>query len=205
MPSVSARLRLPSGLTVLVAAALLATPAPAAVWVASADLDPSHSFTAQITIDDGAGQIEFLLTGPDDRWFALGLGATSMNGTYSIITYPMPAVEERSLGNHSEGDVLLPAASLADHSTGGGTATFTIGRAQDPGTGAYVFDMMDVESGAAIPVIWGVGQDPSFSYHGNSNRGSQDIQFESDATPTPEAGMTLQSFGATKLVFRRVP
>jgi hypothetical protein len=192
-----------SGLAVLFVALLAVAPATAAVWVASADLDPSNSFTAEITIDDGTGIVQFVLSGPDTQWFALGLGGTSMSETYSIVTTPTPAVEERELGNHNAGTVLTPSITTESHVVNAGTSTFTLTRVLDPGTGAYVFDMADVEGGVPIPVIWGVGQGAPFQYHGNSNRGAADVQFEGDATPVHHE-VVSQSFGATKMAFRRV-
>jgi hypothetical protein len=191
----------------LAGAPIVAAPAAADIWVATADLQPSSSYTAQITIDDTAGEIEFILTGPTGVWFALGLGATEMDGTYAIVTTPAPAVEERTLGQHSEGTGMTPSVTIDGHVVNGdGTSVFTLARAQDPGTGAYVFDMLDVQSGTPIPVIWGVGQDPILAYHGPQNRGSTDVSFEEQTATAAEApAIVAQSFGKTKLIFRRVP
>ena len=194
-------------LFVSLVAGLASVPATAATWVATADLQPSSSYTAQIAIDDTAGQIEFVLTGPTGVWFALGLGGTQMDGTYAIVTTPVPAAEERTLGQHNQGAPLTPSITLADHVVnGGGTSTFTITRDQDPGTGAYVFDMLDVQSGTPIPVIWGVGLDPILAYHGPTNRGDTEVSFEEQtATSAGPPAIVAQSFGKTKLIFSRVP
>jgi hypothetical protein len=178
----------------LAGAPTVAAPAAADIWVATADLQPSSSYTAQITIDDTAGEIEFILTGPTGVWFALGLGATEMDGTYAIVTTPAPAVEERTLGQHSEGTGMTPSVTIDGHVVNGdGTSVFTLARAQDPGTGAYVFDMLE-------------GQDPILAYHGPQNRGSTDVSFEEQtATAAEPPAIVAQSFGKTKLIFRRVP
>jgi len=180
-----------------------ASPASAEVWTAAAELDAASPFSIEITIDDGAGEIRFAMTGPEDKWFALGLGGSQMSGTYAIVTTPTPAVEERTLGNHNPGSPLPVAVVMDDYVVNGdGTSTFEVSRAQDPGTGAYVFDMQDVQAGVPIPVIWGVGQGAPFQYHGDT-RGDGGVEFQADATPAPEGSVVAQTFGATKLLFLR--
>ena len=182
--------------------------ASAATWVCDTLLETGGgNMNLTITIDDGADTIDFLLTGPDAQWMAIGPGGNVMFNRYAIVTYPAGTAEERKLGNHNAGAALSPQNITLDSFTpnGDGTNTFAISRDRDPGDpDAYVFPMAEVEAGNWIPMIWAVGQGASFAYHGGSNKNIGSVQFSGPPVAVGEPSVRDLSWGQVKLAFRRV-
>ncbi len=189
------------------AGTFLAPAAQADVWTADVLLTTGGGDVAMtVTIDDVTEEVDIALTGSDSAWFAVGFGGSTMSGTYTIVTYPGGTVEERQLGEHNPGLPIGPTITLDAWSTpGGGVATFEMSRVADPGVAnVYVFPLADVQSGTPIPMIWGIGQGTSFTYHGPINKATGGQAFApGGAVSADEPAVEDLSWGRVKMLFHR--
>ena len=62
-------------------------------------------FPIQIFTERGIHNDTILITivGPDDRWFGIGIGNDTMDGTYAFIVTEEGNLTERVLGDHNSG------------------------------------------------------------------------------------------------------
>ena len=78
-----------------------------------ATLSADNDISLEITIDEDDDVVEIILTGPADSntWFGVGIGGSSMSGTYALIVNGTEDVLEYVLGMHIY-DILFVFESL---------------------------------------------------------------------------------------------
>ena len=156
-------------------------------WIASA-----NSTTTQVSFDisldsqsDVNGKVVINMTGPDGKWFGIGLGAktfTMSDTPYAIIVDGNGAVTERKLGNHDGGKVLDSSVKVVSSRSFDGLRNVVMTRSYKGKTPEhYTFDP---KSTSTIPHITASGSGPNYSYHGSKTRGGATLQFFTLDTPT---------------------
>jgi hypothetical protein len=154
------------------------------------------------TINSGTNTVDFEMTGPDSKWFAIGFSASSMSaGSYGIIA-------NVNGGNPQEYNIqgqmtpnLQSSQDLSNFSssTNAGRKTFTFNRAlntSDPND--YIFPTTAI----TINVIWAYGNGTTLVQH--QNRGVSSMSFSNPCnipiTNLPEisicSGDSAMIFGA---------
>jgi hypothetical protein len=116
------------------------------------------------------GLVTLAISGPSDRWFALGLGTphfTMSDRPYTIVVDGQGSVQERKLGDHNPGTVLAPSIRVASNTVTDGVRTVVLtrefaGRTPDH----FTFN----PSVSTVPVLTASGSGPAFSYHGPKTR-----------------------------------
>jgi len=131
------------------------------------DNDESDADTGLLSVDfDAANEkVRLNLTGPSDKWFAIGFGSHVMSDTYAVAVSgeSFMDISQRRLANHAVGSPI-----------DGGTSTE---QSSDDGTRRNVSIVMDWSHGygfsdfflcrlTALPIIWAHGVDTTFAYHG---------------------------------------
>ena len=148
-------------------------------------LTSTAGLAMSIKLDVGTN-VTMTLTGPSDRWFAVGFNASSM------------AVGTDVVGVHSSGTLTNFDASLSGYAApvtdaqqnwtissnqvNAGVRTIIATRALNTGDAAdYVF----TAGPGSLSLIWARGGSPSFSYsyHGSSNRGISTATFSLQPNP----------------------
>ncbi len=143
----------------------------------SVDLNTSTSI-ATITV-----------TGPTDKYFAVGFDGELMNETYAIVCNQSGAtVEERKLGNHNAGDVLSSSLTVESSSVTDGQLTLVLKRPLAGLTSDH-FDFSSIANDSTVSAIYTIGSSQSLVYHGISNRGVTSMTFSEQIT-----GLTNTTF-----------
>jgi hypothetical protein len=151
------------------------------------NLSSTAGLAMSIKLDVGTN-VSMTLTGPSDRWFAVGFNAASMAAGTDVV------------GVHSSGALTNFDASLSGYSApvtdaqqnwtissnqvNAGVRTIIATRALNTGDPAdYVF----TSGPGSLSLIWARGGSPSFSYsyHGSTNRGISTATFS--LLPNPPA------------------
>jgi hypothetical protein len=157
------------------------------------------AMTAKI---DVSSQVTLTLTGPTNRWFAIGFNSNSMTSGTDVVSV-------HSSGTLSSFDCNLTGTSapvtdtqqnwtITSDASSGGVRTIVATRALNTGdANDYTFS----SNPASINLIWARASSNTFNYayHGGSNRGVSFAQF-SLVTPTAApTGLSSQTFcsGAT--------
>merc|ERR1719361_425891 len=66
----------------------------------------THNVAIDIVIDTENDTVDIMMSGPSDRWFAIGFGSTVMANTYTISASGTDTINERLLGDQSTGNIL---------------------------------------------------------------------------------------------------
>ena len=131
------------------------------------------------------GEVTINMTGPEGKWFGVGLGATTftMSDTpYAIIVDGTGAVTERKLGNHDGGKLLDSSIQVVSNRVYDGIRNVVMTRSFEGKTPEhYTFDP---ESTSTIPHITASGKGSDFSYHGHTTRGGATLQLIALDKPT---------------------
>eukprot|EP01062_Namystynia_karyoxenos_P053991 TRINITY_DN4407_c0_g2_i1.p1 TRINITY_DN4407_c0_g2~~TRINITY_DN4407_c0_g2_i1.p1 ORF type:complete len:883 (+),score=253.05 TRINITY_DN4407_c0_g2_i1:102-2651(+) len=70
-----------------------------------------------LDLDGASGNATITITGPDDKWFGVGFGATVMaDQPYTITVSGTGEVTERKIANHAPGTVLPPTVTVISNS-----------------------------------------------------------------------------------------
>jgi hypothetical protein len=141
--------------------------------------EAGNNVSVALDLNAKTGIATITLTGPAEKWFAVGFGATKMaDAPYAIVVEPPPSsfaaskatLTERKLADHAAGNP-LPSPSMltaVSDTVINATRTVVMTRALvGKSSQYYTFD----PSGAAINVIMASGTSPSFGYHGATRGG----------------------------------
>lgn len=137
-------------------------------------LSNTSGLAMTLRLDIGT-QVDMILTGPADRWFSVGFGATSMTtGTDTVLCHT-----DASLTSF---DRVLPGLSapttdaiqnwtIVSNTVSGNVRTITATRALNTGDPN---DFVFVASPSALSIIWARANTNNYSlvYHGGTNRGA---------------------------------
>jgi hypothetical protein len=137
-----------------------------------------------VSVDLNANTSEAIITvtGPADKYFAVGFNGELMNETYAIVCNQNGvAVEERKLGNHNAGDLLASSITVESSSVIDGQLTLVLKRPL-AGQTADHFDFSSVVNDSSVSTIYTVGSSQSLVYHGISNRGVTSMTFSEQVT-----------------------
>lgn len=126
--------------------------------------------SVKVTLNDETNKARIEMTGPSNKWFAVGFGNKSMNNTYTIFANESAdeTVAERILGNWNYGSALTSSTTLESFNKSGSTSTYIIERPLIANNGGYTFN---AETGN-VDIILAVGpnQNPN-TYHGGTRAG----------------------------------
>lgn len=130
-----------------------------------------------VTINTNTNTSSISLSGPSSRWFAIGIGATSMStGAYTLVgNVSGGSVAEYNQVNHNPPS-LQSTQNLTSisTSTSGSTKTYTFSRANNTNdANDYVFS----SSNLSINLIWAYGSSTTLAYH--ASRGITQINLSS--------------------------
>jgi hypothetical protein len=120
---------------------------------------------------NSSGEVELILTGPSNVWFAFGFGNSIMNNTYSIVVDGNGDVSERKLGNHSAGGTLNDSFTVESNNVDGNTRTVFLSRVTLEGPNSDYFTFPAEET--SYTYIWGVGSSANLGFH--ASRGAKVI------------------------------
>ena len=169
----------------LYAVCALGLTAQAQIYQGSTTL--GSNLTLDITVNTNTDSVAIEASGPAAGYFAIGFGATSMNGTYILLVNSNGTVNERRLGQWNGGSTLSSSISY-NALTSMGTRTAYIDRAR---IGASTQHYSFPSNGGSVSLIWARGG-TSFGNHGSSNRGSGTINLINQCT-IPTTTLTTQS------------
>lgn len=146
-----------------------------------------------VTVDTATDLATVKLTGRSDGWFGVGLGNTTMPGTYGIIVRVNGTVEERTL-DYLGGSVLTPELTVLSNTLSGGTRVVEVERARDVGDSSY-FAFPDSESTIPLIAASALGV---YTYHGSTNRSPSSLELQ-----VPEPASLLLAAPAACVILRR--
>ncbi|CAB1102190.1 unnamed protein product [Ectocarpus sp. CCAP 1310/34] len=204
MVMVSAAIR-PLGLVVLAALAA-STSAQSGSNCEVSDLDeyefmhsPTHGFIIYWTHDTDT--VSFMVEAESEQWTAVGFSPDGdMVGSDAVIYRPEDEeVSEQFLDAQSEvvldrdeDDRDTDELSDIEFSQDGDDTTFSFTRNTTPDSSLK--QTLPEEPGSQIHLIWALGNDNAFGYHGQSSRGSFQVDLfcpGADGTPAPSAAATV--------------
>ena len=125
------------------------------------------------------------ITGPDGKWFGIGLGAktfTMSDQPYAIIVDGVGNISEMKLGNHDGGRSIQKTIQVVSNKVADGQRTVVLMRSMKGLTADhYTFDPTTTSN---IPMITASGKGSAYSYHGPTNRGGAPLHLVGIDTPT---------------------
>jgi hypothetical protein len=119
-------------------------------------------------------QVDMILTGPADRWFSVGFGATSMTaGADTVLCHTNATLTsfDRVLPGFSAPTTdAIQNWTIVSNTVSGNVRTITANRALNTGDSN---DFVFVASPTALSIIWAraITNNYSLDYHGSTNRG----------------------------------
>ena len=126
--------------------------------------------TMKIDKDSATSTVTITLTGPSDKWFGIGLNATSMTNGTDCLYYTTTLVDSKITGQTTPTTDTTNDWTFSD-TTSGTTRTLILTRNFVGGTGDYTFLYND----SSLNVIWAYGYSTSFGSH--ASRGSSSLTF----------------------------
>lgn len=141
-------------------------------------------FNVDFVIDDITDVVKLTITGPEDKYFAIGFGTDEMLDSYAIVCNQTGvSVEERKLGNHNAGSILTSTITLDSTSIANGQKTLFISRPLTGPTADY-FDFSKVTAGVGVTAIYSIGFSQVLSYHGATGKGITSLMFADNLVAT---------------------
>eukprot|EP01083_Nonionella_stella_P165049 548107_1 len=123
----------------------------------------------QIQIDSEQRKMQITMTGPSDKWFGVGFGSTTMEGTYAIIVNGQE-VTHRILGNHMAGQIVVPPGDVENTAIEVSSKT-VVSVVRHWNMSGY--DFSDFFEGKmcdnGLPIIWAIGNGVMFVEHGQKD------------------------------------
>ena len=147
----------------------------------------SNSTKVQFSLylDQNKNMATMNITGPDGKWFGVGLGSKTFTMTdepYAIIVDGSGSVKEMKLGDHAGGSQLSSSVQVISNRAGDGLRTVSFTRSFKGQTSEhYTFDPTTTST---IPILTASGTGPDYAYHGPSTRGGANLNLASLDTPT---------------------
>ena len=145
-----------------------------------------------VLVDKTTDTVHIQLSGPANRWFAVGFNNSNMSGTYTIVAEATGAnniVERKMVGNGNPGSVITSGLAVQSDTVTNNVRTVYLTRPRIGATaGHYTF----ADTADTIPIIYARGTGTTFSNHTGSNRdGSKSLTKETPAAPK----LAVQSHG----------
>jgi len=145
--------------------------------------DPSQTFTS-LHLDSSIDTATITLSGPNGKWFSVGLGSPSFamkDKPYTIVVDGSGNVSERKLGDHDPGTVIASSLKIISNSVKDGVREVVMTRSFAGKTpDHYTFNT----NAASIPVISASGSGPTYAYHGPKTRTGGTIKISVIDSPT---------------------
>merc|ERR1712179_473640 len=145
--------------------------------------DPSQTFTS-LHLDSSINTATITLSGPNGKWFSVGLGSPSFamkDKPYTIVVDGSGNVSERKLGDHDPGTVIASSLKIISNSVKDGVREVVMTRSFAGKTpDHYTFNT----NAASIPVISASGSGPTYAYHGPKTRTGGTIKISVIDSPT---------------------
>lgn len=141
------------------------------VWGTATGSCGTNTTQLLLILDDVSGLAYVQMSGPADAWFSWGFGASTMSGTYAIVSGA--SVNERKLGNHNPGTQLTNSFNLLTSCTDGNQRFISLSRPLSGASSSYYTFSTGQSS---IPLIWAIGVSTTFAYEGSStNHGAMTV------------------------------
>ena len=130
--------------------------------------------TMKIDKDFATSIVTITLTGPSNRWFGIGLNATSMANGTDCLYYTNTLVDAKIIGQATPiTDTNANDWTLSSNIVSGTTRTLILTRNFVGGTGDYTFLYPD----STLNVIWAYGTNITLSQHPTNAFGSAPLTF----------------------------
>lgn len=130
--------------------------------------------TMKIDKDFATSIVTITLTGPSNRWFGIGLNATSMANGTDCLYYTNTLVDAKIIGQATPiTDTNANDWTLSSNTISGTNRTLILTRNFVGGTGDYTFLYPD----STLNVIWAYGTNTTLSQHPSNAFGSAPLTF----------------------------
>ena len=130
--------------------------------------------TMKIDKDSATSIVTITLTGPSDKWFGIGLNATSMTNGTDCLYYTTTLVDSKITGRTAPiTDTNTNDWTVSSNTISGTTRTLILTRNFVGGTGDYTFLYPD----SSLNVIWAYGTSATLSQHPSNAFGSAPLTF----------------------------
>ena len=130
--------------------------------------------TLKIDKNSSNSTVTVTLTGPDNKWFAIGFNATGMSSGTDCLYYDTSFVDAKITGQGApQPDSDNTNNWTVSNTIVGTTRTLVLTRGFVGGTGDYEF-LYDANT---LNIIWAYGTSSSLNQHSNTNRGSTALGF----------------------------
>nr|WP_322623281.1 T9SS type A sorting domain-containing protein [uncultured Flavobacterium sp.] len=150
----------------------------------------TEGMTIKIDLDASTSTVTYTLTGPSNRWFALGLNATSMstNNPIDVVQYGTSLLDRALTGGHNAPSTdPTNNLTLVTNTVSGTTRTIVATRPFSTGdTRDYTFNFETITS---LNILWAVGPSTTVSAQ-HASRGTTTVTF---STVAGVASPTLES------------
>jgi len=135
--------------------------------------------TVKIDLDSSANLATYTLTGPSDKWFAIGLNATSMSSNTDVVQYGTSLLDRSLPGGHSAPTTdTTNNLTLVSNDVSGTTRTVVATRPLSTGDSKdYTFNYDTITT---LNIIWAIGPNTTVSTQ-HASRGSSTLTFSTVA------------------------
>jgi hypothetical protein len=117
--------------------------------------------TLKIDKNATTSTVTVTLTGPDNKWFGIGFGTTSMGGVTDCLYYTNTFVDATINGRNTPSADTTNEWAISSNTTSGTTKTLVLTRNFVGGTGDYNF----VYNDSVLEIIWAYGSGINFVQH----------------------------------------
>lgn len=139
-----------------------------------------------ISYKQESGNVTITMTGPSDKWFAVGFNAENMHDQpYTLIANSTGVIEQKlgtcgSEADHCPGTQLAPTVDLVSNEVSGSQRTVVVTREFSGASGDYYSFSAATPT---IPMISAVGSSEVFAYHAAHSQGAVTI-YNADGSAT---------------------
>jgi len=135
----------------------------------------NSSMSIQIDMNSATSTVTLRLTGPSDKWFAIGFNATSMSNGTDCIYYSTSLVDSVLTGQSAPTTDASNEWTVVSNTILSGTTTrsLVLTRSFAGGAGDYTF----VYNNNSLNVIWAFGSGTAMTQHAGTARGSSNLGF----------------------------
>lgn len=157
---------------------------------------------------DVGTQVNMTLTGPADRWFAVGFGATSMTaGTDVVLCHTntsLTSFDRHLTGFNAPVSDGIQNWTINTNTVSGNVRTITATRALSTGdSNDFVFS----STPSSLNIIWSRASTNNYSlvYHGSANRGITAVNFTLGSNDFATANVKMFPNPASSFVYLELP
>ena len=135
----------------------------------------NSSMSIQIDMNSTTSTVTLRLTGPSDKWFAIGFNATSMSNGTDCIYYSTSLVDSVLTGQSAPTTDASNEWTVVSNTILSGTTTrsLVLTRSFAGGAGDYTF----AYNNNSLNVIWAFGSGTAMTQHAGTARGSSTLGF----------------------------